>query len=423
MDPSSHAPSVKALTAAAKRAVKEAKAEGDALKKRGRFADAVEHYIRARNAISGDGVADAVREKLAPWLPVVCGLEAACHLRTGAWRACADAATRAIDAERVAAEKKKRGGRKKGSDGGGAQQRPETDAGSSSNSKSGGASPKILYIRAQALENMGDLESASRDGALAHATDPSGAFHDALLLSHRCDVRRLGTLRGPKPRPQDFEITTVLGEGNYTRVLLAQSVWTKECFAIKTVSLRQVEKTERRHKNVRNELVMEREVLIDMRPHANVVRLYHTFKDAQSLYFLFQHVAGSLGYSTSSNAGPKDERKDDRALTTSVFGAALHAQIVNALEHLHLHGVVHRDLKPENIMVRPDHRIFLIDFGTAKNLRDDTHNGPEFVGTPEYMSPEAINSETAGPEADLWALGCVLYQMLCGQNAFVGGSQ
>ena len=62
-------------------------------------------------------------------------------------------------------------------------------------------------------------------------------------------------------------------------------------------------------------------------------------------------------------------------------------------------------------------------FGTAKNLRDDTHNGPEFVGTPEYMSPEAINSKAAGPEADLWALGCILYQMLCGQNAFVGGSQ
>jgi serine/threonine protein kinase len=287
------------------------------------------------------------------------------------------------------------------------------------------ANPKLLYTRAQALENLGDLEGAARDGARAHAIDPSGAFHDALLLAHRCNVRRLGTTAGPKPRPQDFEITTVLGEGNYTRVLLAQSVWTQESFAIKTVSLAQVTKTERRHKNVRNELVMEREVLIEMRPHANVVRLYHTFKDAQSLYFLFQYVAGSVElFHILCDAGPKDKRKE-MTVHSVPASAARHyaAQTVNALEHLHAHGVVHRDLKPENIMVRPDHRIFLIDFGTAKNLRDDTHNGPEFVGTPEYMSPEAINSKATGPEADLWALGCILYQMLCGQNAFVGGSQ
>ena len=344
---------------------------------------------------------ESVQAKLAPWLPVILGLQAACHLKTGAWKPCVDAATKAMEAEL----------KKSSNSGTGSKERLE--------------SPKLCYLRAQALENLGDLEGAARDGKRAHEIDSSGAFHDALLLSHRCDVKRLGTLKGPKPRPQDFEITTVLGEGNYTRVLLAQSVWTKECFAIKTVSLKQVEKTERRHKNVRNELIMEREVLIDMAPHPNVVRLYHTFKDAQSLYFLFQYVADSMElFHILCKAGPKDERKEMSVYSLHTSSARHYtAQLVNALEHLHAHGIVHRDLKPENIMVRPDQRIFLIDFGTAKNLRDDTHNGPEFVGTPEYMSPEAINSEVAGPEADLWALGCILYQMLCGQNAFVGGSQ
>jgi len=86
-------------------------------------------------------------------------------------------------------------------------------------------------------------------------------------------------------------------------------------------------------------------------------------------------------------------------------------------------GIVHRDLKPENVMVRANGSIFLIDFGTAKNLKNTEHNGPEFVGTPEYMSPEAIESQQVGPEGDLWALGCMAYQMLSGQNAFQGGSQ
>ena len=70
-------------TADAKRRVKEHKSAGDALKKRGRYADAAEQYLRARDAIGP-------RAKLAPWLPVVCALEAACYLKTGAWAAASE---------------------------------------------------------------------------------------------------------------------------------------------------------------------------------------------------------------------------------------------------------------------------------------------------------------------------------------------
>jgi len=366
-----------------KGAVKELKTEGDGMMKKSHYADAAERYIEAIKLISKQSV--QVQKKLKPWVPVLLSLQATCHLKTGAWKMCVTTTSQAIDLGKR-------------------------------------DDPKMHYCQAQALENLGELESAASAGKRAHKIDSSGAYHDALLLAHRCDVRRLGVLKGPKPRPQDFEITTVLGEGNYTRVLKAVSIHTPETFAIKTVTYAQVEKTERRHKNVKNELLMEREVLVKFN-HPNIVHLYHTFKDANALYYLFEYCKDSTELFHVLCTG-EDTRKEFmvRSIDESLAAHYL-IQIVVALEYIHGMGVVHRDLKPENVMVRPNGSIFLIDFGTAKNLIDVTHNGPEFVGTPEYMSPEAVDSKPVGPEGDLWALGCIAYQMLSGQNAFQGGSQ
>lgn len=374
----------KAQLKAVKAQAKELKAEGDGMMKKSHYADASERYIEATKLITKQP-SDAIRNKLRPWLPVLLSLEATCHLKTGAWKVCVDVATRAMVAGK------------------------QDD-------------PKLLFCRAQALENLGDLEKAAQDGEKAHEIDGSGAYHDAALLAHRCNVLRLGVLKGPKPRPQDFKIDSVLGEGNYTKVLKGVSILTQETFAIKTVTFAQIEKTERRHKNVKNELLMEREVLAKMN-HPNVVHLYHTFKDANSLYYLFEYCDDAKELFHVLCTG-EDTRKEFMVRSVDESQAADYlAQIVIALEYIHGEGVVHRDMKPENIMVRPNGSIFLIDFGTAKNLIDTEHNGPEFVGTPEYMSPEAVESQNVGPEGDLWALGCMAYQMLSGQNAFQGGSQ
>ena len=112
----------KALLKSIKTQAKELKAEGDAMMKKSHYADACERYIEATKLIAKQP-SDAVRNKLKPWLPVLLGLEATCHLKTGAWKACVDVATRAMMAGK------------------------QND-------------PKLLYCRAQALENLGDLERA-----------------------------------------------------------------------------------------------------------------------------------------------------------------------------------------------------------------------------------------------------------------------
>ena len=109
-------------------------------------------------------------------------------------------------------------------------------------------------------------------------------------------------------------------------------------------------------------------------------------------------------------------------------------QIAEALEAAHEAGVIHRDLKPANIKVRKDGTVKVLDFGLAKALdpspTDDPSQSPTLtvaatqmgmiVGTAAYMSPEQARGEALDKRADIWAFGCVLFEMLAGRRLFEG---
>ena len=111
---------------------------------------------------------------------------------------------------------------------------------------------------------------------------------------------------------------------------------------------------------------------------------------------------------------------------------ALHIarQIAEALDTAHEHGVVHRDLKPANIKITPEGTVKVLDFGLAKAVQRAesplqtsglSHEGI-VVGTPAYMSPEQARGKPVDRRADIWAFGCVLYEMLTGRVAFAAAT-
>jgi serine/threonine-protein kinase len=116
-------------------------------------------------------------------------------------------------------------------------------------------------------------------------------------------------------------------------------------------------------------------------------------------------------------------RAPDRRLPTPE-AAAIAGQLASALEAAHSAGLLHRDLKPENVMILRDGRVKLIDFGLARWAASPrlTEQGLA-VGTAAYMAPEQLRSQEAGPTADLWALGVVLYEILAGRHPFGGERQ
>ncbi len=103
-------------------------------------------------------------------------------------------------------------------------------------------------------------------------------------------------------------------------------------------------------------------------------------------------------------------------------GAELVRELADALAHAHAAGVLHRDVKPDNVLVDADGRPHLTDFGLARELTDEaalTETGA-FLGTAGFAAPEQVRGEPAGPPADVFALGAVLYNLITGARPFPG---
>jgi serine/threonine protein kinase len=121
-------------------------------------------------------------------------------------------------------------------------------------------------------------------------------------------------------------------------------------------------------------------------------------------------------------------RRLDRGRLSPEEAIAIATSIARGLEAAHAAGVVHRDLKPSNIQLTPEGAVKILDFGVAKQAapreggeRREGHTASgQVIGTAGYMSPEQARGKLVDRRTDLWALGCVLFEMLTGSRAFDG---
>jgi len=233
-----------------------------------------------------------------------------------------------------------------------------------------------------------------------------------------------GTRFGP------YEVAAQIGVGGMGEVYRATDTNLKRAVALKVLPATVAADGERLARFQR-----EAEVLASLN-HPNIAAIYGLERSGATTALVMELVEGDdLSQRIARGAIPLDE------------AVPIAKQIAEALDAAHAHGIIHRDLKPANIKVRSDGTVKVLDFGLAKAMEpanvispslsrsptlttpaDVRHGdgGPAMthagmiLGTAAYMSPEQARGKPVDKRADIWAFGCVLYEMLAGRRPFDG---
>ena len=224
----------------------------------------------------------------------------------------------------------------------------------------------------------------------------------------------VGTRLGP------YEILSALGAGGMGEVYRARDTKLDRAVAIKILPEAFAADTERIARFQR-----EAKTLASLN-HPNIAHLHGLEESNGVRALVMELVEGEdLAQRIARGAIPVDE------------ALPIAKQMADALEAAHEQGIIHRDLKPANIKVRPDGTVKVLDFGLAKAMEPTGVASPSvsqsptittpamtqagmILGTAAYMSPEQARGKPVDKRADIWAFGCVLYEMLTGQRAFDG---
>ncbi len=215
-----------------------------------------------------------------------------------------------------------------------------------------------------------------------------------------------------------YQITSQLGKGGMGEVYQAKDQKLGRDVAIKVLPEEFAKDADRVARFQR-----EAKVLASLN-HPNIAAIYGLEASEGTKFLVLELVEGeTLADRIKAGAIPVEE------------SLKFALQIAEALEAAHEKGVIHRDLKPANIKVTPEGKVKILDFGLAKafageqtelnlsnspTLSDAATQQGVILGTAAYMSPEQARGKSVDKRADIWAFGCVLYEMLTGQAAFQG---
>jgi len=202
----------------------------------------------------------------------------------------------------------------------------------------------------------------------------------------------------------DLDNVCILGTGTFGKVYLCKYTKLNRFLALKVLK-----KNDMIIHNQIEHINAERKIL-SIISHPFIVKMLASFQDKEKLYIVFEYIAGGELFTHLRKA-------TKFCLETVKFYAA---EIVLALEYLHSKDIIYRDLKPENILLDNSGHIKITDFGFAKSVTEKTFT---LCGTSEYLAPEIVQSKGHGKEADWWALGILIYEMLSGAPPFFADNQ
>ncbi|GAA5820236.1 hypothetical protein JCM11251_005536 [Rhodosporidiobolus azoricus] len=293
--------------------------------------------------------------------------------------------------------------------------------------------------------NSPPLPSSTSSAALLAppSPNPSGASlslnNGGLAGSPRAAFRRTYSSSSIRVRnldvgPSSFQKIRMLGKGDVGKVYLVREKQTQKLYAMKVLSKKEMIK-----RNKIKRALAEEEILAGSN-HPFIVTLYHSFQSDDYLYLCMEYCLGGEFFRALQTRPGKCLPEED-----AKFYAA---EVVAALEYLHLMGYIYRDLKPENILLHETGHIMLSDFDLSK--QSDANGGApagikmvgpngvplvdtksciadfrtnSFVGTEEYICPEVINGRGHSSAVDWWTVGILIYEMLYGCTPFKGSNR
>lgn len=199
---------------------------------------------------------------------------------------------------------------------------------------------------------------------------------------------------------EKYHVLEMIGEGSFGRVYKGRKKYSAQVVALKFIP-----KLGRSEKELRN---LQREIEI-MRGlwHPNIVHMLDSFETDKEVVVVTDYAEGELFQILEDDGKlPEDQVQ------------AIAAQLVSALYYLHSHRILHRDMKPQNILLAKGGGIKLCDFGFARAMSTNTMVLTSIKGTPLYMSPELVEERPYDHTADLWSVGCILYELAVGTPPF-----
>ncbi|XP_035246288.1 calcium/calmodulin-dependent protein kinase type II subunit beta isoform X4 [Anguilla anguilla] len=202
----------------------------------------------------------------------------------------------------------------------------------------------------------------------------------------------------------EYQLYEELGKGAFSVVRRCVKLCTGQEYAAKIINTKKL--------SARDHQKLEREARIcRLLKHPNIVRLHDSISEEGFHYLLFDLVTG----------GELFEDIVAREYYSEADASHCIHQILDSVNHIHLHDIVHRDLKPENLLLASKCKnaaVKLADFGLAIEVQGDQQAWFGFAGTPGYLSPEVLRKEAYGKPVDIWACGVILYILLVGYPPF-----
>uniref|UniRef100_A0A3B4B4V4 Protein kinase domain-containing protein n=1 Tax=Periophthalmus magnuspinnatus TaxID=409849 RepID=A0A3B4B4V4_9GOBI len=239
-------------------------------------------------------------------------------------------------------------------------------------------------------------------------------YSEEELESLRDSIMAVDQSRPPLRVISGYSILDHLGTGAFGSVFKVRKQGSQTLLALKEVNLHNPafgKDKKSRDSNV-DKIISELSIIREQMAHPNIVKYYKTFLEGERLYIVMELIEGvPLAEHLSSLKEKNQNFTEDRVWNIFI-------QMCLALRYLHRDKhIVHRDLSPNNIMLGDQDWVTITDFGLAKQKQENSKL-TSVVGTILYSCPEVVKSEPYGEKADVWALGCVLYQMATLQPPF-----